>query len=80
MTLRDQLTELGIELAARLSSQERAVGNARSATTALSRARVERDAVELYLDGLRESSEDHDEAGRGDEVGVERRGDRASGS
>lgn len=80
MTLRDQLTELGIELATRLSSQERAVANARSATTALSRARVERDAVELYLDGLREPSDDHHEAGRGDEVGVQRREHRASGS
>ncbi len=50
MTLRDQLVELGIELAGRIGSQERAVVNARTATTALSRARVERDAVELFLD------------------------------
>lgn len=49
MTLRDQLVELGVELAARLSSQEHAVANARSATTALSRARVERDSVDLFF-------------------------------
>jgi hypothetical protein len=80
VTLRDQLLELGIELAARLSSQDRAMANARSATTALSRARVERDAVELYLAGLRESSEDHDEAVGGDDVPAQRRQHRASGS
>ena len=45
----DQLVQTGADLAARLSSQERAVRNARSATTELSRARVERDAVELFL-------------------------------
>ena len=45
----DQLVQTGVELGARLSSQERAVRNARAATTELSRARVERDAVELYL-------------------------------
>ena len=48
-TLWDQLVDAGAALAARLSSQERAVSNARGATTELSRARVERDAVELYL-------------------------------
>ncbi|MFC7497496.1 MULTISPECIES: hypothetical protein [unclassified Nocardioides] len=32
-------------------SNERAVANARQASTALSRARVERDEVELYLRG-----------------------------
>jgi hypothetical protein len=80
VTLRDQLLELGIELAARLSSQERAMANARSATTALSRARVERDAVELFLDGLQESPDDHDVAGRSDEVPAQRRQHRASGS
>ena len=31
------------------ASNERAVGNARTATTALSRRRVERDEVDLYL-------------------------------
>ena len=61
MTLKDQLLELGIEIAARVSSQERAVANARTATTALSRARVERDSVDLYLAEL----DDQDE--RGDE-------------
>ena len=45
----DQLVQTGAELAVRLSSQERAVRNARAATTELSRARVERDAVELFL-------------------------------
>jgi len=36
-------------LFARLVSQERALANARAAATELSRARVERDEVELYL-------------------------------
>ena len=45
----DQVVQAGADLAARLSSQERAVRNARVATTELSRARVERDAVELFL-------------------------------
>ena len=72
MALRDQLVELGVELAARLSSQEHAVANARSATTALSRARVERDAVELFLsDHL---SDD------GNETGERSQESRASGS
>jgi hypothetical protein len=31
------------------TSNERAIGNARTATTALSRRRVERDEVDLYL-------------------------------
>jgi hypothetical protein len=31
------------------ASNDRAIGNARRATTALSRRRVERDAVDLYL-------------------------------
>jgi hypothetical protein len=48
-TLWDQLVQAGRDLAVRLSSQERAVRNARGATTELSRARVERDAVELFL-------------------------------
>jgi hypothetical protein len=60
VALKDQLWELGFELAARLSSQETAVANARSATTALSRARVERDAVELYLAELEEQGEGSD--------------------
>ncbi len=62
----DQLVQAGAELGARLSSQERAVRNARLATTELSRARVERDAVELYLADHEErlaSVEDADEAG-----------------
>ena len=41
--------QAGRDLGVRLSSQERAVRNARLATTEMSRARVERDAVELYL-------------------------------
>ena len=45
----DQLVQAGADLGARLSSQERAVRNARLATTEMSRARVERDAVELFL-------------------------------
>ena len=45
----DQLVQAGVDLGIRLSSQEGAVRNARLATTALSRARVERDAVELFL-------------------------------
>ena len=45
----DQLVQAGVDLGVRLSSQERAVRNARLATTEMSRARVERDAVELYL-------------------------------
>jgi DNA-binding protein H-NS len=80
VTLRDQILELGMELAARLSSQERAMANARSATTALSRARVERDAVELFLEGLSEATVDHDEGVRNDEVPAQRRQHRASGS
>ena len=79
VTLREQLAELGIELAARLSSQERAVANARSATTALSRARVERDAVELYLEELGDSVEARDEAGGGGEVPAQRREHRVGG-
>ena len=50
MTLREQLLDLGKELVARLSSQEHSVANARAATTELSRARVERNAVELFLE------------------------------
>ncbi len=50
MTLREQLLDLGRELMARVSSQERSVANARSATTELSRARVERNDVELFLE------------------------------
>lgn len=57
MTLKDQLLELGVELAARMSSQTTALANARSATTALSRARVERDSVELFLAELDEPVE-----------------------
>jgi hypothetical protein len=72
VTLRDHLVELGVELAARLSSQEHAVANARSATTALSRARVERDAVELFL-AAQESDEDT-------EADEDSAGSRASGS
>jgi hypothetical protein len=45
----DQVVRVGLDLGARMSSQDRAVRNARVATTELSRARVERDAVELYL-------------------------------
>ena len=45
----DHVVQAGRDLGARLSSQERALRNARAATTVLSRARVERDAVELYL-------------------------------
>jgi hypothetical protein len=45
----DQVVRMGLDLGARMSSQDRAVSNARAATTELSRARVERDAVELYL-------------------------------
>ena len=45
----DQVVRAGTDLAVRLSSQDHAVRNARVATTELSRARVERDAVELYL-------------------------------
>ena len=45
----DQLVQAGTDLAVRLSSQDRAVRNARVATTEMSRARVERDAVELFL-------------------------------
>ena len=61
MTLKDQLLELGVELAARMSSQTTALANARSATTALSRARVERDSVELYLAELDEPVEADEE-------------------
>jgi hypothetical protein len=50
----DQLVRLGLEISTRMSSQDRAVANARVATTELSRARVERDAVELYLAGHEE--------------------------
>ncbi len=48
-TLWDHLVQAGMELGGRLSSQERSVRNARGATTELSRARVEREAVELFL-------------------------------
>jgi hypothetical protein len=74
VTLRDQLLELGAELASRLSSQEQAVANARAATTELSRARVERDAVDLFL---AERLEDTGEQSGGEEDGAE---SRASGS
>ncbi len=50
MSLREQLLDLGLELVSRMSSQERSVANARAATTALSRARVERNEVELFLE------------------------------
>ena len=80
MTLRDQLVELGIELAARLSNQERAVANARAATTELSRARVERDSVELFLHRLHEPSDVDDDTGSGEEIPAQRREHRASGS
>jgi hypothetical protein len=39
---------------AQLASQDRALHNARRASTALLRRRVERDEVALYLDGLEE--------------------------
>ena len=45
----DQVVRMGLDLGARMSSQDRSVRNARAATTEMSRARVERDAVELYL-------------------------------
>ena len=61
-TLWDQLVDVGTAVAARLSNQERAVSNARGATTEMSRARVERDAVELYL-------ADHEEQRLADETG-----------
>jgi hypothetical protein len=61
VTLKDQLFELGVELAARMSSQTTALANARSATTALSRARVERDSVELFLAELEEPVESDEE-------------------
>jgi hypothetical protein len=48
-TLWDHVVQAGADLAVRFSSQERALRNARAATTELSRARVERDAVELFL-------------------------------
>ena len=41
------------ELLGSLFGQEKAVANARSAATAMSRRRVERDEVELYLEELR---------------------------
>jgi len=50
VSLREQLLDLGMELVARLSSQDHSVANARAATTELSRARVERNAVELFLE------------------------------
>jgi hypothetical protein len=61
VALKDQMLELGIEIMARLSSQETAVHNARAATTALSRARVERDSVDLFLDGLDDPIDDGDD-------------------
>ena len=60
----DQVVRAGTDLAVRLSSQERAVRNARVATTELSRARVERDAVELFL-------ADHEEEQRAAELDLE---------
>jgi hypothetical protein len=75
VTLRDQLLELGLELATRLSSQDRAVANARGATTEMSRARVERDAVEIFL---AEHLADQPEAPA--EESADERRSRASGS
>jgi hypothetical protein len=40
------------ELLRRLADQERALANARDASTELCRQRVEREELELYLDGL----------------------------
>ncbi len=42
------------ELLRTLVSQDRAVANARTAATVMSRQRVEREAVELYFDRLDE--------------------------
>ena len=64
MSLREQLLDLGKELVARLSSQEHSVANARAATTELSRARVERNAVELFLEE-RMADAEAAEGGRG---------------
>jgi hypothetical protein len=61
-TLWDQLVDAGAAIAARLSSQDRAVSNARGATTELSRARVERDAVELFLADREERRLAHEDA------------------
>ena len=76
MTLREQLLDLGKELVARLSSQEHSVANARAATTELSRARVERNAVELFLEERAADAE----AAEAEVVELERTADpRASG-
>ena len=72
MTLREQLLDLGKELVARLSSQEHSVANARAATTELSRARVERNAVELFLE---QRAADIAEAAEAEVVALDRTAD-----
>ncbi len=67
----DELVRAGRDLGTRLSSQERAIRNARAATTQLSRQRVERDAVELYLADL-EDERASDPPDRGDRPGAPR--------
>lgn len=57
-TVWEQVRRIGVELGSRFSNQEHALRNARAATTALSRARVERDAVELYLEEREDERED----------------------
>lgn len=78
MSLREQLLDLGIELVARLSSQDHSVANARAATTELSRARVERNAVELFLE-QRMADAEAGEVDEADVVGLGRTADPRAG-
>jgi hypothetical protein len=50
--------QVAVRLAGRLAGQERSLANARRASTEVSRRRVERDEVTIYLDGLRAEAEE----------------------
>lgn len=52
------LVTMARDLGQALSDQERALDNARRATTALSRKRVERDEVDLYLEDLEAAAQE----------------------
>ena len=59
------------EFSAARFGQARAITNARHEATRMSRQRVEREDVRLFLDGLDEQLESADEAGTGTAVAAE---------
>ena len=59
MRLRDIVSDgrrAAVQLAEWLARQDRALHNARRASTEVSRRRVERDEIDIYLDSLHEPS------------------------